>query len=1194
MADVKLFEPQRISDNPDGGGLATTNEIIDGQINNLFSDISRIDRVNGDVSIRKVFVQAATADTSLYSGLHCIIQAPPLDPRVSAVLFETPKWAEVRSGAQAFIERYLDASVITRLIPYDRQLAGQRTVLVFTRPELSLPEIGEVYALENEITDAVEYFRIADLDHEVQTFTDAQGDFQARIITITITQPLSQEFQGIQPSRFFIAGDVVVRKTFLSDAAKYRGVIPLAANAQIGDLTIRLESIFGQLVPSATTEVAILDAPVFAALGLHDSGVARFTHFDLASASTGTYTRYVPTAISPGSVEFSNGIYGGLAVDDGGNIVGTVPNLTKATVDNFRGSFSITSSGGQTYRVNYLPAVSLSAQAITTEAPVEIQNRGYVYTQTLRPVPSPGSVAVQYRALGRWYELTDDGSGRLTGDSGVGSGSINYQSGTVSVTLGALPDIGSSVLYSWGGSTEYEIHAGDLAIAVPGVEAVLSAGNCEPGSLTVTWLAGTTTKTATDNGSGVLSGNAVGTVIYGTGEVFLRPNTLPNQSAAFQFSYLAGTSQSETFTPSKSGGYITLAAGSAPIRPKSIKINYTITFESGVTEIHSKTITDDGAGGLLDESGTTIAGGTVNYSTAVISFNPDFSALANTVVRTNFSATVPGRTLGLISGYYGGQPLAGNYSTGSTQVPQTMVFVNGSTVILNYKLQSATDAAHTETVAAPPLNVDLTPLTTAAIVPDSLLFTLGGKTYYERAGSLYHTMDSRTGAGVLAGSVNLVTGIATITSWTGAVVPSFVVHSLLTQLAPVPTRVIHGRAPGSPLRPSSFQIQANRYRDGALISAIADNNGNIDTAEMHGYVDVTTGVFSVAFGAYVLDSSLTTGQKAEPWYSSAFVDTGGYIFRPDEAMPGTIRFNCVVQTSLPQDPEIIGINPVRLPSDGRVPIMRPGDTLVISDTQAQTLSSGLTAGQVLTLPRTGLGSVALYDQNGLGVSDALYTANLIAGTVTMATPLDLSAYLQPLVALHTIEDMALCIDTQITGEVSLGNPLTHAYSADNALCSSALIVGSAGGDVQARYADLFAQATWTTVWSDTRIGSAPSSGAQYNDVNYPLQVLNRDTITQRWALVFTSSTAFNVVAEELGIIGTGTISADCAPNNPVTGQPYFRLLQAGFGIGWATSNVIRFATVAAGAPIWIARTVRSGPATVSDDRVRIQARWDKD
>jgi hypothetical protein len=40
-------------------------------------------------------------------------------------------------------------------------------------------------------------------------------------------------------------------------------------------------------------------------------------------------------------------------------------------------------------------------------------------------------------------------------------------------------------------------------------------------------------------------------------------------------------------------------------------------------------------------------------------------------------------------------------------------------------------------------------------------------------------------------------------------------------------------------------------------------------------------------------------------------------------MPGTISFNCVIETALPQDPAIIKVNPVRLPTDGRVPIFAP-------------------------------------------------------------------------------------------------------------------------------------------------------------------------------------------------------------------------------------------------------------------------------
>ena len=51
--DVKLFESQRLSDKKNDGGRITGREVIAGNVNNLFQDISRIDRTVGDVALRK-------------------------------------------------------------------------------------------------------------------------------------------------------------------------------------------------------------------------------------------------------------------------------------------------------------------------------------------------------------------------------------------------------------------------------------------------------------------------------------------------------------------------------------------------------------------------------------------------------------------------------------------------------------------------------------------------------------------------------------------------------------------------------------------------------------------------------------------------------------------------------------------------------------------------------------------------------------------------------------------------------------------------------------------------------------------------------------------------------------------------------------------------------------------------------------
>ena len=62
--DVKLYESQVLSDETDGGGRATGNEIIDGNINNLFPDISRLDRTLGDVPcVKRLWASTPTTRT---------------------------------------------------------------------------------------------------------------------------------------------------------------------------------------------------------------------------------------------------------------------------------------------------------------------------------------------------------------------------------------------------------------------------------------------------------------------------------------------------------------------------------------------------------------------------------------------------------------------------------------------------------------------------------------------------------------------------------------------------------------------------------------------------------------------------------------------------------------------------------------------------------------------------------------------------------------------------------------------------------------------------------------------------------------------------------------------------------------------------------------------------------------------------
>ncbi len=200
---------------------------------------------------------------------------------------------------------------------------------------------------------------------------------------------------------------------------------------------------------------------------------------------------------------------------------------------------------------------------------------------------------------------------------------------------------------------------------------------------------------------------------------------------------------------------------------------------------------------------------------------------------------------------------------------------------------------------------------------------------------------------------------------------------------------------------------------------------------------------------------------------------------------------------------------------------------------------------------------------------------------------NVSGYAQPVTVEHRIEDMAQISDVQISGQIAFTRQITHAYPAGS-LLSSALVAG----DLRAYVSNLFDQATWNGAWSDAISGAAATG--TYNAVLAPIQVTNEGASTERWAIQFTNTTSFNVIGEHVGVIAVGNTGTACAPLNPATGEPYFTIPAAGWGLGWAAGNVLRFNTTGALFPVWVVRTIQQGPETVPNDSFTLLIRGDVD
>lgn len=1178
-SDIKLMASERLTDYDDAGGQMSAVVVADGVVNNLFPDISRLDRTYGRVNLRKAYAAIRTANKDAYYGAHAIITDAPDDPRVSVTMFTTGSYTDERTSARDLIESYLVSGPESQLTIYGNQLEGQRTITAYQREDGDLPEVGEVYVIveEDNNGDPVkeQYVRVSDMSHDVQTFSislnNSLYEFDRRVLTLEIGSTLRHTFAGVDvPSPFSGSSNVKLRTTTVADASRYYGIVPLAEAINPGDMTIKASSIYGQLVPSTQVESPVVDIQAGAdKVALPAAASALFRVGLAGSDYNGVY--HYPRSIMPGSLVMFGASYvwgthsttlgddgnGALIITAKESSVSTAIGTVVGSVDYEKGSVSVTgvTQGALTTKyIEAIPAPAIADVGHTAQDEITTATRGYNYVKTLLPIPQPGTLTVDYMVLGKWYRLRDLGAGLLEDNSG-GIGTIDYATGAVVATLAALPDTDSTVLYTWTTGDHYEERTGDALIESPDLIHTVAGDGIVPGTLDLAWTVGGVDKTASDDGAGNITGDASGRVMYGSGELRLVPTVAPDSGSLLSIDYSDAVRRSGTSAGSKSGSLVTLQLGTT-IKPRSLDLSWIVS-RSWVEDWGriqksanvTRRVSDNGSGGLVGVSGT------VNYTTGEV------------VVTVEAPSTIKQHsTEGWVEG--GSEALNGALS-------------------YSYFEDSITPAVQTDSVAFGSLELDLTPDTLYPVVPGSVLFTWGGKTYLDRAGTLYTDHDSSDNSATAVGTIDYNAGTVSIDTYNGGGSGSADIKALLIKYGQWSTDRLQFRTPGAPLRPGSFYFRAN-LGNGTLISATADLSGAIAGNQITGTINAETGVADIRFGETVADSSLSADDRAEIWYSADNIDGEGNIWRPNPIAATTAKFNAVVYSIMSLDADILGLDPVRLPLDGRVPIVRSGDVVVVHNTQTDALPSGLVANQVEALSRNDLDAAYLTDADGLALDAALYSVNKATGQVTMADPLDLTGYVEPLQAVHRQEDMLLVNEAEINGTIALVGPASRSYPAAGTFVSSALIFG----DMASRAHHLFSQQTWSNVWADSRSGNPTT--AQYNDVLFPVQINNQNSLKERWALVFTSITTFNIVGEVSGVIGSGNTSTDTAPINPVTSEPYFTVLAAGWGSGWSNGNVLRFNTDAANAPIWVARTTISGAPTAADDSFKIQIRGDAD
>lgn len=628
--DLVLYESERLTDNDDGGGKYNGQIIVDGQSNNLFDDVSELDRTMGDVSMRKIFPAVTTNDTDKLMGATVFISENPKDPNVSALLFSTKSWTDERRSAQNRVENYLAKGGQTSGVPLDTHWQGMKSLQVAMFLQETESSVGDTIVLisdEGKVTEKEQYLRITYVEIRTAIMVIDGKNIEYKIATYTLNDALEVDFVGLSARQWY-SGQVsktIIRDSIVADTGSYYASAGLAEDVQVGEFTVNAESIFSQIIPSAQTESPIVDvnaAGESTILVLGNDGLITASFPTTVAVSQNLY---IGSSVMPSSMTFS--LFGQPVTDQGG-LLKTSSGTQVGTIDYQRGLIQWTSSattGATTLVIIFKPAAAPNQYFQSYAMPVTQNNQSTNWTGVLVPIPAPGSLSISYMSQGKFYELKDDGSGQLKGSSSsFGSGRINYETGSWLLTTGALPDVDTPILLLWGTPIVTFVRS-NLSVNKAAFEFDLGQVGVAPG-VTINWLLESVAKTAVSNAQGKFTGDATGEINYATGMGKIIPNQLPQKNTQFTVIYNFGTQLSQTKSAITPDGNqklsFTIGTGAA-IQPNSVELNIPVTDQLGLNQRATLVFDvpiNSTIGNLVTENGD--IQGTINYNTGAVEVTP--------------------------------------------------------------------------------------------------------------------------------------------------------------------------------------------------------------------------------------------------------------------------------------------------------------------------------------------------------------------------------------------------------------------------------------------------------------------------------------------------------------------------------------------------------------------------------------------
>ena len=629
--NLVIYKSQRLTDTEDGGGKYSGQIVVDGESNNLFPDISELDRTMGDVSMRKIFPGLTNEDTDPLMGATAFISENPADPNVSALLFSTESWTDERAAAQNRVENYLakGAQAVGSLL--DEAYIGMKSIQVVMDKSETENNIGDSIVLvvnEGTANEVTQFLRLTAVETRIGTVRVNNSNVEFKIATYSFNDPLSRDFIGVSATQWYnnTKPATIIRDTIVADSGRYYASVNLVEDVNVGSFTVNAESIYAQLIPSSQVETPLLDLNAVSENTALVAGSDGTITVQFTTNVNTAQSLFLGSSVMPSSVAFA---MFSQSITDSGGTLRTATGTQVGSIDYQTGQIVWTNAigtGNQVLNITFTPAAAPNQPFESYALPVTQNNQGTNWTGVLLPIPAPGALSISYMAQGKFYVLKDNGTGRLVGaNSAVGSGTVNYQTGSWLLTTGALPDVGTPILLQWG-SPITTFARSDLAVLPAAIEFDLGQEGVKSGSVTATWLLDGVTKTATSNAQGQFTGDAIGSINYAAGTGKLIPNKLPQKGTVFNFVFDYGEPDSQVVTnvvPDTNNKLVFTIGTGAAIQPNSVELDIPLTnqlLQAGGSVLVTDVPVSGTLGNLVDRLGNVM--GTINYTTGAVEIIP--------------------------------------------------------------------------------------------------------------------------------------------------------------------------------------------------------------------------------------------------------------------------------------------------------------------------------------------------------------------------------------------------------------------------------------------------------------------------------------------------------------------------------------------------------------------------------------------